>query len=484
MRQLSADRGVVARYRQLLDRIAAVERALLPQIGRGAVVAFEGDYGPGAIAALLALAFNENVVVPLSLDVAAQHESFLALAEAEYRITGVESSPIIESTGRRATHPFYAELRARRRPGLILFSSGLTGSPKCALHDLSLLLRKFQLARRAYRTLVFLQLDHIGGINTLFYTLANGGTAVVATDRSPAHVCSAIEQHRVQLLPTSPTFLNLLLLSGEYLRHDLSSLELVTDGTEPMPEATLRRVVDTFPGIKLLQTYGLSELGILRSQSRSSDSLWVRVGGEGFETKVVDGRLWVRAESAMLGYLNAPSPFDADGFFDTGDMVDVDGEWIRLRGRQSDIINVGGNKVYPQKWKVCCWKCQMSRTRVSRQNVICLPGRWSRPPLFCRIQNRPKRSSFGCVHTARGASLPTKSRCASRSRINRCIPSGSSDDGWPCDDFLESLSPQPGTASTERTAGTAQVVAEQAGSRGGGAGRGDVCHRAEAQTSV
>ena len=334
-------------YRQLLDRIAAVERALLPQVGRGAVVAFEGDYGPGAIATLLALAFNENVVVPLSHDVAAQHESFLALAEAEYRITGVESSPIIESTGRRATHPFYAELRARRRPGLILFSSGSTGSPKCALHDLSLLLRKFQLARRAYRTLVFLQLDHIGGINTLFYTLANGGTAAVATDRSPAHVCSAIEKHRVQLLPTSPTFLNLLLLSGEYLRHDLSSLELVTYGTEPMPEATLRRVVDTFPGIKLLQTYGLSELGILRSQSRSSDSLWVRVGGEGFETKVVDGRLWVRAESAMLGYLNAPSPFDADGFFDTGDMVDVDGEWIRLRGRQSDIINVGGNKVYP-----------------------------------------------------------------------------------------------------------------------------------------
>jgi acyl-CoA synthetase (AMP-forming)/AMP-acid ligase II len=71
------------------------------------------------------------------------------------------------------------------------------------------------------------------------------------------------------------------------------------------------------------------------------------VGGEGFETKVVDGRLWVRAESAMLGYLNAPSPFDSEGFFDTGDLVDVDGEWVRFRGRQSEIINVGGSKVYP-----------------------------------------------------------------------------------------------------------------------------------------
>jgi len=46
-------------------------------------------------------------------------------------------------------------------------------------------------------------------------------------------------------------------------------------------------------------------------------------------------------------WANAPSCFDADGFFDTGDLVDVDGEWLRFRGRDSEIINVGGNKVYP-----------------------------------------------------------------------------------------------------------------------------------------
>ena len=128
---------------------------------------------------------------------------------------------------------------------------------------------------------MFLQLDHIGGLNTLFYTLANGGTAVVAEDLSPESVCEAIESHRVQLLPTSPTFLNLLLLSEAHLRHGLSSLELITYGTEPMPESTLKRIVQAFPCARLLQTYGLSELGILRSRSRTSDSLWVRVGGEG-----------------------------------------------------------------------------------------------------------------------------------------------------------------------------------------------------------
>jgi long-chain acyl-CoA synthetase len=73
----------------------------------------------------------------------------------------------------------------------------------------------------------------------------------------------------------------------------------------------------------------------------------VKLGGEGFQTRVVDGILQIKAESAMLGYLNAPSPFTADGWFNTGDKVEVDGEYFRILGRQSEIINVGGQKVYP-----------------------------------------------------------------------------------------------------------------------------------------
>ena len=121
----------------------------------------------------------------------------------------------------------------------------------------------------------------------------------------------------------------------------------MTYGTEVMPESTLKRFHALYPQIKLQQTYGLSEVGILRSKSKSSDSLWVKVGGEGFETRVVDGLLEIKAKSAMRGYLNAPSPFTADGWFMTGDAVEVDGEYIKIMGRKSELINVGGEKVYP-----------------------------------------------------------------------------------------------------------------------------------------
>ena len=67
----------------------------------------------------------------------------------------------------------------------------------------------------------------------------------------------------------------------------------------------------------------------------------------GFETRVVDGMLQIKTQSTILGYLNAPSPMTVDGWFMTGDAVEQDGEYFRILGRKSEMINVGGEKVYP-----------------------------------------------------------------------------------------------------------------------------------------
>jgi len=316
-------------------------------LGRGRVVAIRGDYGLDTCALLLALLERQAIVVPLTDAVGPQIPEFLDVAEVEAVITCEAGRWDLSLRGVEASHELVAGLRAAGVPGLVLFSSGSTGRSKAVLHDLSKLLDKFTVPRKRFCTLTFLLMDHIGGVNTLFYTLSNGGAVVTVAERDPDTVCAAVERYRVQLLPTSPTFLNLLVISEAYARYDLSSLDLVTYGTEVMPESTLQRVHELLPDARLLQTYGLSELGILRSSSRGSDSLWVKVGGEGFETDVRDGILWVRAHSAMLGYLNAPSPFDADGWMNTGDEVEVDGEYIRILGRRSEIINVGGQKVYP-----------------------------------------------------------------------------------------------------------------------------------------
>ncbi|WP_339770983.1 fatty acid--CoA ligase family protein [uncultured Paraglaciecola sp.] len=332
---------LLEKYHNWLDWIAK------ENIRPGEIVSIKSDYCAESISLFLALAHNRNIIVPLSNDSKAHFETFCDIAQNQYDIIVSENDTQLIRTNNQPSHPLYNVLREKDHPGLVLFSSGSTGKSKAIFHDLSQLLNKFIVPRKMMRTLAFLQFDHIGGVNTLLYTLANGGTAVVPSHRTPESVCLAIEKHKVEVLPTSPTFLNLLLLSGAADNVDLSSLKLITYGTETMPDSTLTAITTRFPQTKLLQTYGLSEVGILRSKSRDSKSLWVKVGGAEFETKIVDGRLWIKSESAMLGYLNAPSPFDEDGFLDTGDQVEQDGEWLKILGRQSEIINVGGEKVYP-----------------------------------------------------------------------------------------------------------------------------------------
>ena len=140
-----------------------------------------------------------------------------------------------------------------------------------------------------------------------------------------------------------------MLMSEAYKEYSLDSLKVITYGTESMPQNTLTMLNKILPEVKLQQTYGLSEVGILRSKSKNSKSLWVKIGGEGFKTRVVNNLLEIKAKSAMMGYLNAPSPFTPDGWFKTGDEVEVDGHYFKFKGRKSDIINVGGEKVYPQE---------------------------------------------------------------------------------------------------------------------------------------
>lgn len=336
-------------YRFLSDRVAELDRWLDDAgVPAGAVVSLETDFSPHAVALLLAAVQRRCVVVPLSSAVTGERDAFRAVAEVEWVLEPAAAGGVTATaTGRVAEHELLVALRARAHPGLVLFSSGSTGASKAAVHDLVPLLEKFRVPKRTLRAVAFLLFDHIGGVNTLLYTLSNGGCVITVSGRGPDTVCAAIARHRAELLPTSPTFLNLLLAGGAHTRHDLSSLRTITYGTEPMSENTLRRLHAALPEVKLQQTYGLSELGILRSQSRAPDSLWLRVGGEGYALRVVDGLLEIKARAAILGYLNAPSPVTDDGWFRTGDAVEVDGEWIKILGRRSEIINVGGEKVYP-----------------------------------------------------------------------------------------------------------------------------------------
>lgn len=320
-------------------------------ITSGQIVSLEGDYSPAIIALFFALMWNQNIIVPISN---------IPFEEVERRnkIANVMLRFIFEKDKLKAKEKFLdnkirnellEEYVNKNAPGLILFSSGSTGEPKGMLHNLDVLTEKFCNSKKSFKSLIFLLFDHIGGINTLFSIISGGGTLVVATSRQPEDILNHVEKYKVELLPASPTFLNLILISEAYKHYDCSSLNLITYGTEPMPENLLKRLKDIFLNVRFKQTYGISEVGILSTKSESSESIWMKVGGEGHQTKVVDGILWIKSRTSMVGYLNAPSPFTEDGWFITGDKVEVKGEYFKVVGRDTDIINVGGEKVFPSE---------------------------------------------------------------------------------------------------------------------------------------
>jgi long-chain acyl-CoA synthetase len=338
-----------ASYADLLARVDHWEEQLTRhQIDAGSVVALEGGFSPNTVSALLALIRRRAIVVPLTPLVSVERPTFEALAEVGWTfVFDSQDEHQVTRHERGVTHALTRKLLERGHPGLVIFSSGSTGNPKAILHDFAALLEKFRRPSVKKRTLGFLLFDHIGGMDTLFNTLASGGALVTVPNRDPDVVCQAIAQYQVHTLPASPTFLNLLLISEAWQRYDLSSLQLIAYGTEPMPQALLARLQEAFPQAKLLQTYGMSELGVLRTRSREPGSLWMKFSGEGFETKIVNGTLWVRSPTAMLGYLNAPHLFDEAGWLNTEDAVEVDGEYVRVVGRVTDLVNIGGQKVYP-----------------------------------------------------------------------------------------------------------------------------------------
>ena len=330
--------------------ILQITRLTVAGIKSGEPVILLGDYSKQTIALFLALVELESILIPLTPNIYHSLGDSLPIVCPRWRIDSTTPEILItQLTPDRAESDLYQKLQALHVPGLVMFTSGSSGVPKAVVHDFSKLLEKFKTTRPAMITINFLLFDHWGGLNTLLHALSNACKIVFPAGRTPESICSLVEKHRIELLPATPSFLNLLLISGAFRNYDLGSLKVISYGAEPMPISTLKGIRKAFPSVELRQTYGMIELGVLRAKTRTPDSLWVKVGGAGYDLRVVDGVLQIKADSAMLGYINEPSPFTEDGYLITGDLVEQDGEWIKILGRKSDLINVGGQKVYPSE---------------------------------------------------------------------------------------------------------------------------------------
>jgi acyl-CoA synthetase (AMP-forming)/AMP-acid ligase II len=238
---------------------------------------------------------------------------------------------------------------------IVIRTTGTTGAPKAARHDWRVLAQtaaKVQ-PRPDQRWLLAYGPHQFAGIQVLLHVVASQATLVAPFPRQPKDGLEALLSDDVTCVSATPTYWRFLLAEARSRQARLPRLQQITLGGEASPSDLLDELRATFPFARMSQVYASTEFGSITSVNDGMPgiaigSLWSSRNPTS-NVRAEQGELWVRAEAGMLGYAD-----EADGpaasstaWRPTGDLVEIVGTRVLFRGRQSEIINVGGVKVHP-----------------------------------------------------------------------------------------------------------------------------------------
>lgn len=233
-------------------------------------------------------------------------------------------------------------------------TSGTSSSPKLVSHTLASLgavsLRHRKAEAKSEVWGLFYDVTRYAGYQTLLNCLFNGHTLVTSsvTDSLNERVerCAA---ERVTHISATPSQWRKILMTGEVAKR--IPLEQIVLGGEASDQQILNALRSVYPDAKITHTYASTEAGLGFSVSDGLAGFPLRYfdGAGGIsEIKVSDDKLFLRTSSSATNYVNGEQFKDSQGWVNTGDLVKVEVDRFFVIGRESGIINVGGDKVNPE----------------------------------------------------------------------------------------------------------------------------------------
>jgi acyl-coenzyme A synthetase/AMP-(fatty) acid ligase len=261
----------------------------------------------------------------------------------------------------------------------LMLTSGTSGLPKIVRHTLDGLAGAITAegpARHPNATwATFYDIRRYGGLQIFLRAVIGGGSMVLSdAGESVADHIARLLARGVTHISGTPSHWRKVLMSGAAANFSPRYVRL---SGEIADQAVLDGLARTFPHASIGHAYASTEAGVGFAVDDGREGFPADLIGpsrDGVEMKVVDGSLRIRSPRAARAYIGAEAPqlTDADGFVDTGDMVELRGERYHFVGRRGGIINIGGLKVHPEEIESAINRhgcVRMSRARSRRSPI-------------------------------------------------------------------------------------------------------------------
>ncbi|MFF9818658.1 class I adenylate-forming enzyme family protein [Streptomyces sp. NPDC014006] len=377
--------GATSSYATLLEAVDAAAEHLTARLGDGEVLGLAADDPFTFVSVYLAAAKLGIVTVLLDSALSAgELERSAVKYDLAWLAVDRQSEPVPGAFELRPTGDAARQQRQEAGTGyadddfVVHCTSGSTGEPKGIVMSQAAITARVRFwgaeleLSSADVVLCALPLAHCHGIDVLTLpTLLTGATVVFARGRhlTARGLARTIEQHGVTLMSGLPVMYQMLTGARGVPAASLSTLRTVISGSAPLAVSTQRQFLERY-GIPLRQVYGLSEIGVICFDKAyaGGGSIGRPIAGVEFRLEPVPTgpgnetlyELYVRGPALARGYYRDPgatAEMFEDGWLRTRDFVQVEPDGWFVRGRQSNFINVAGNKVGPLEVEAALREC-------------------------------------------------------------------------------------------------------------------------------
>ncbi|MGO4892323.1 AMP-binding protein [Flavobacterium sp. W21_SRS_FM6] len=240
-----------------------------------------------------------------------------------------------------------------------LATSGTMGEPKWCEHSfvsLSVGIKQSDNLQKLCWGLLY-QPFRFAGLQVVLQALLSGAELVDASKGEPRTKLNILQGKSVSAISATPSLWRQLLMTKQL--HNLP-LRYITLGGEIADQTLLDNLRALFPKANIRHIYASTEAGV---------GFVVSDGQAGFPAKWLDDplrlpvalkvsdnqHLWVKP--SHQGSETLLQQYDKQGYMDTLDQVQLSGDRVLFLGRVTGVINVGGNKVHPEKVEQVLLQC-------------------------------------------------------------------------------------------------------------------------------